>query len=97
MEECIRKDADRAVHEENLLNKVVFDCMDPSPYWQSSTNPTAVKIDVQIFPDLKPFYILTDESDNSLIFESRFESGNLRRAIKVYANYLVMNMNTISF
>lgn len=31
---------------------------------------------------LLPYYALKDEFDNTLIFESRFESGNLRRAFK---------------
>ena len=30
------------------------------------------------------YYTLKDESDNTLQFESRFESGNLMRAIKMY-------------
>jgi hypothetical protein len=30
---------------------------------------------------LKPFYVIKDQGDSTLIFESRFESGNLRRAI----------------
>ena len=36
------------------------------------------------YENLKPYYKLKDaNSDNTLIFESRFESGNLRRAVKV--------------
>ena len=31
---------------------------------------------------LLPYYALENELDNTLIFESRFESGNLRRAFK---------------
>lgn len=31
---------------------------------------------------LKPYYIKESDSDQTLVFESRFESGNLRRAIK---------------
>ena len=34
------------------------------------------------FSYLLPYYALEDEFDNTLIFESRFESGNLRRAFK---------------
>lgn len=29
-----------------------------------------------------PYYALENEFDNTLVFESRFESGNLRRAFK---------------
>jgi hypothetical protein len=36
------------------------------------------------YETLKPYYKLKEPStDNTLIFESRFESGNLRRAVKV--------------
>lgn len=31
---------------------------------------------------LPPYYALEDELDKTLVFESRFESGNLRRAFK---------------
>jgi cytosolic carboxypeptidase protein 2/3 len=34
--------------------------------------------------EVAPFYILQSADDNSLLFESRFECGNLRRAIQVY-------------
>ena len=34
------------------------------------------------YEKLKPFYRLR-ENDTTLIFESRFESGNLKQAIKV--------------
>jgi len=30
-----------------------------------------------------PFYLPTSKKDTSLVFESRFESGNLRRAIQM--------------
>lgn len=33
------------------------------------------------FPNLKPYYVKESDSDSTLIFESRFESGNLRRAV----------------
>ena len=33
---------------------------------------------------LPPYYQVTGEEDETLIFESRFESGNLRRAIQIY-------------
>jgi len=35
---------------------------------------------------LKTFYQKENEEDNTLIFESRFESGNLRRAVKIGEN-----------
>ena len=35
---------------------------------------------------LKPYYVCSSAEDNTLVFESRFESGNLRRSIQVYEN-----------
>jgi len=35
------------------------------------------------YSKLKTFYQKENEEDNTLIFESRFESGNLRRAVKI--------------
>lgn len=37
-------------------------------------------------PDLLPFYIPENDEDITLIFESRFESGNLLAAIKISNN-----------
>lgn len=37
----------------------------------------------KIYTSLNPYYVIQDESDDTLVFESRFESGNLRRAVKV--------------
>jgi hypothetical protein len=40
------------------------------------------------YEKLKPFYKIKDTlNDKTLIFESRFESGNLKRAVKVYVIY----------
>ena len=33
------------------------------------------------YQKLKPYYVKQDPTDTTLIFESRFESGNLRRAV----------------
>ena len=35
------------------------------------------------YESLKPYYKLNDSNDRTLVFESRFESGNLKRAVKV--------------
>ena len=57
------------------MNRVVYDCQDPSPYTQGMEPPEG---------EFLPFYSPTSKDDYTLIFESRFESGNLRRAIQVY-------------
>jgi len=35
------------------------------------------------YEHLPPYYKLKGSTDNTLVFESRFESGNLRRAVKI--------------
>ena len=35
---------------------------------------------------MRPYYVKQDPSDTTLIFESRFESGNLRRAVQIGEN-----------
>jgi cytosolic carboxypeptidase protein 2/3 len=75
----LRREAERVVHQENLLNRVVYDAIDPSPY----TGAQATDINNET-GEVPPFYIPTSAEDNTLLFESRFESGNLRRAIQVY-------------
>ena len=34
LEETLRREAERVAHQESLLNRVVFDAIDPSPYNQ---------------------------------------------------------------
>ena len=34
------------------------------------------------YSDLKPYYTVKDEEDETLVFESRFESGNLRKVMQ---------------
>jgi len=62
------------------MNRVVYDCIDPSPY-----NPVSQLSDQQtIDGEFQQFYTPVSADDYTLVFESRFESGNLRRAIQVY-------------
>jgi len=49
------------------------------------TNAQGKKIN-RYYSRLKPFYVKESENDNTLVFESRFESGNLRRALLVSDN-----------
>ena len=75
LEDCLRREAERVAHQENLMNRVVYDAIDSSPY-SSSTEPKE--------GELSPFYQIQSEDDYTCVFESRFECGNLRRAIQVY-------------
>ena len=53
------------------------------------------------YETLKPYYKLKDANDKTLIFESRFESGNLRKAVKIsdteYDLYLKNDYGTLSY
>jgi len=37
----------------------------------------------KIYTSLNPFYVVQDENDTTLVFEGRFESGNLKRVIQI--------------
>ena len=74
LEEAIRREVERICFADTLINRVVYDCSDPSVYTKD--------VDPQQFGiDILPFYIPQSPEDITLVFESRFESGNLRRAI----------------
>lgn len=75
LEDCLRREAERVAHQENLMNRVVYDAIDSSPF-STSIEPKE--------GELAPFYQIQSEDDYTCVFESRFESGNLRRAIQVY-------------
>ena len=53
------------------------------------------------YENLNPFYKVQDSSDETLVFESRFESGNLRLAKQIadyeYDLYLKADYNTNSY
>ena len=72
LEESLRREAERVAHQESLMNRVVYDAIDPSPY-----NPSNACLEGEV----PQFYIPIGADDMALLFESRFESGNLRRAI----------------
>lgn len=75
-----------------LLNKIVYDQNEPAP--TRLQDPKAHGV------DLLPYYLPTSEADTTLIFEARFETGNLRRAIQIlefeYQLILRADWNTTS-
>ena len=46
-------------------------------------NPFLASLTTHFYEKLNPFYKQIGQSDDTLVFESRFESGNLRRAIQL--------------
>ncbi len=77
LETALKREIEKFCFADTLINKVVYDCTDPSPYHKEA-------MQAQYDLDALPFYIPTGPQDTTLIFESRFESGNLRRAIQMY-------------
>lgn len=86
----LKKETFRVVQPEKLINEVVYDSTDVSPSnsqkrhkFNSSFNRTPGKAKQN---SVSPWYTPKGSDDSVLVFESRFESGNLRRAIQVYEN-----------
>lgn len=70
----------------------------PKIRWQKPTQSSAAKPPVVTKPPLDPqIHVLEGENDKTLIFESRFESGNLYLAQKVNDNeYNLLMQNDIN-
>lgn len=75
------------------MNKIVYDVTLDPPAQSKDLNPKDYGIDVL------PYYVPTGKTDTTLVFESRFQSGNLRRAIQLleyeYQLILKSDWNTI--
>jgi hypothetical protein len=41
LEECLRREAERVAHQENLMNRVVYDCVDAAPTQQQNNDENA--------------------------------------------------------
>jgi len=77
LEESLKREAEKICFRETQINRVVYDCADPSIYTKNLNSK-------DYGMDVLPYYIPTSKEDTTLVFESRFESGNLRRAIQIY-------------
>lgn len=78
---------------DTLLNRIVYETKEPLPLTKD-TDPA------QYGMDLLPYYLPSGPTDTTLVFESKFESGNLRRAIQLlefeYQLILKPDWNTTS-
>ena len=74
LENALKREIEKFCFSDTLINRVVYDCSDPSGFTKDS------QLD-EFKLDMLPYYIPTSQNDTTLVFESRFESGNLRRAI----------------
>ena len=99
LEDCLNREAEKVAHQENLMNRVVYDSENnkvepkkeegkgeqgqPETDQSNMLNlPTVNNCDNSAH--YENYYTPQSENDYTLTFESRFESGNLRRAIQVY-------------
>ena len=91
LERALAKEIERFCFADSLLNRIVYDCVDPSIYTKVLIIYISFFI-INIFEDIDPgvmdmtilpFFIPNSKKDTTLVFESRFESGNLRRAIQM--------------
>ena len=72
LEESLKRECLRILNQDTLMNRLIYDSIDPSPFPQEENSS-----------DYPPFYTPTGPDDTTLAFESRFESGNLRRVIQI--------------
>ena len=81
-------DANRLLSQSLVRNRVVYDSIEPpsNSGKDPATTTTESTANIGNNTTLKPYYKVESKNDTTLIFESRFESGNLRRAIQVYDN-----------
>ena len=92
LEDCLRREAERVAHQENLMNRVVYDSLSQNAeekkdgVLNDTQNPMYLPTLSNCDNDsqMESYYKSTSKNDFTLCFESRFESGNLRRAIQVY-------------
>ena len=83
----IMHDEKRILKASAVLNRVVFDSIEPNPAWKEKDKLAKDKPKSPSNANsVRQYYEPVGPEDDTLIFESRFESGNLRRAIQVYVN-----------
>ena len=58
------------------MNRIVYDLQD-TPAQTKDIDPKTYNVEIL------PYYLPTSENDTTLVFESRFECGNMRRAIQL--------------
>eukprot|EP00437_Effrenium_voratum_P026684 CAMPEP_0181402510 /NCGR_PEP_ID=MMETSP1110-20121109/3212_1 /TAXON_ID=174948 /ORGANISM="Symbiodinium sp., Strain CCMP421" /LENGTH=751 /DNA_ID=CAMNT_0023524731 /DNA_START=33 /DNA_END=2288 /DNA_ORIENTATION=+ len=90
-DDIVKSEADRVAYPENVRNRIVYDSVgDPFQADTSAFVPHQMFSQVGqetrsgLKPHLAPYYSPTGPDDRTLLFESRFESGNLRRAVQAY-------------
>ena len=60
-DDCTRRERERAEHPENIMNRVVYDCLDPAPH--QLVDPRE--------GELAPYYLPSSAEDCTLVFASK--------------------------
>lgn len=84
-DDIVRQEADRISHPELVRNRTVYDSVEAcGPSSLRDVRPREGVRAAGFAEDLPPYFEPSGPEDSTLVFESRFESGNLRRAVQVY-------------
>ncbi|MDC3321622.1 M14-type cytosolic carboxypeptidase, partial [bacterium] len=84
----------RITNADRLINRIVYDAVEASSSQLKFRNSKSNNVgggrpgidEMGEKATLYPWYPLNDSEDDTLIFESRFEGANLRRAVRVFEN-----------
>ena len=82
LEEILIQEAEKMIVQNNRPNRVVYEQEAPSPYLTVTSVHQKANGSSKSDPGL-PYYVPESHDDTTLIFESRFESGNLAKAVQV--------------
>jgi len=82
LEEILIQEAEKMIVQNNRPNRVVYEQEAPSPFLAVAVPHQKINGSSKSDPSL-PYYVPDSLDDTTLIFESRFESGNLAKAVQV--------------
>lgn len=82
LEEILIQEAEKMVVQNTRPNRVVYEQEAPSPFLTVRGAHQKINGTSKSDPGL-PYFVPDSLDDTTLIFESRFESGNLAKAVQV--------------
>lgn len=92
-DDIVRLEADRISKPESVRNRTVYDSVEAQPSSDPGGGGAPIPQSQEVMDKLPPYYVPTGPEDTTLVFESRFESGNLRRAVQVYEHEYDLILN----
>ncbi len=72
LEESLRKEVEGILFSERNINRMVYDCKDPSPFTEVTVGVMQGVEPSSLGLDILPYYIPQSRDDALLVFESRF-------------------------